>query len=97
MQIKNKTKTDKSKGDKEEEEYIVEKIVSKKLIKGREMFEIKWVGWPSRYNTMEPLEHLTQASVLDMIAEFNSKNDTRGKKPDEYISPKLVKNKQQER
>ena len=70
-------KKSKAKQDTDEEEYIVEKIVGKKVIDGRDMYEIKWVGWPHKYNTMEPIEHLTQSTVQEMVAIFNSKNDIK--------------------
>ena len=92
MQVKNKPNS-KNDDQSDSEEYIVEKIVSKKIINGRELYEIKWVGWPSRYNTHEPIEHLTQTSVQEMVAIFNSKYDINyGKSNSQKSKPNFIAN-----
>lgn len=75
----------------DEDQYEVEKIISKKIEKGKELYEVKWVGWPSKYNTFEPLEHLTSPTVQEMVANFNSKNDKKKKdKVKEKVADKSI-------
>ncbi|CAL8125216.1 unnamed protein product [Orchesella dallaii] len=53
-----------------EEEYKVERIVTKKLIDGVVHYRIKWVGWESKYNTWEPIDNLS--NCLEMVTEFEA-------------------------
>jgi len=57
------------------ETYEPEKIVGRRLEKGVTKFQVKWVGWETKDNTWEPIEHL--AGCEDMIAEFNECEKTR--------------------
>ena len=54
------------------DEYAVEKIVDvHRSADGKDIkYLIKWKGWPSKYNTWEPLKHLT--SLKAEIAAFES-------------------------
>lgn len=49
-------------------EYIVEKILAHKVSGGRNMFLIKWKGWPEEYNTWEPHSHLEHCT--NVLADF---------------------------
>jgi len=44
--------------------YTIESIVGKKIVEGRPVYRVKWLGWPSSTNTYEPLENLQQATEL---------------------------------
>ena len=55
--------------------YEPEKVVGQRLAKGVTQYSVKWVGWESKHNTWEPIEHL--AGCKDMIAEFNEREKTR--------------------
>jgi len=54
----------------EENEYVIEKILNKKDLKGKIYYFVKWEGYPDSDNTWEPIEHLY--NVLDMIEEFET-------------------------
>jgi hypothetical protein len=59
-------------------EYIVEKIICKKKIKGKWKYQIKWDGYPYEECTWEPIENLE--GVKELVCEFEkkyeNKNDT---------------------
>lgn len=57
------------------ETYEPEEIVGQRLAKGVTQYQVKWVGWATKDNTWEPIEHL--AGCEDMIAEFKEKERTR--------------------
>ena len=54
-------------------EYIVEKILDKKMDKNEAKFLVKWQGYPENESTWEPLSHL--AKVLDMVDNFEKNNN----------------------
>jgi hypothetical protein len=59
--------------NKKPETYIVEKIVSKKKIKNKIHYEIKWLGFPSSQNTFEPkTELIKNPTIKTMIEEFDN-------------------------
>ncbi|CAF1303776.1 unnamed protein product [Rotaria magnacalcarata] len=69
--------------DKEAPVYTAEKILLKRIRKGKTEYLIKWKGWAAKWNTWEPEKH-----ILDklLIADFNNRNRKRQK------SKSLVRN-----
>ena len=52
--------------------YEPEKIIAERIVKGgATQYNVKWVGYESKHNTWEPLEHL--AGCEDMVAEFKER------------------------
>jgi hypothetical protein len=57
--------------DDSEEEYEVESIIDKKIVRGKTFYKVKWEGFDDTHNTWEPLEHLLNSSVY--VEEYESK------------------------
>ncbi|CAF4103655.1 unnamed protein product [Adineta steineri] len=57
--------------DKEAPVYTAEKILLKRIRKGKVEYYIKWKGWAAKWNTWEPEKH-----ILDklLIEDFNNRN-----------------------
>jgi len=56
--------------------YACEKIVGQRRAKGGvTQWKVKWVGYGSKQNTWEPIEHL--AGCEKLIAEFQERERTR--------------------
>ena len=49
--------------------YDVDKIITRKIIKGKKFYLIKWKGYPLEYCSWEPLSHLT--NILQAIKIFD--------------------------
>ena len=52
----------------EQEEYEVETILDKRILRKKLQYLIKWLGYPLHDATCEPLEHLNNAK--DKVKEF---------------------------
>src|SRR5207247_11104150 len=50
------------------DEWEVEEVLDKQKLDGDMYYLVKWVGWPSEYNSYEPATHLTNAP--EAVAAF---------------------------
>jgi len=63
----------------EGDEYVVENIVNKRVVKGKVQYFVKWEGFPDSDNTWEPEENL---SCPEKVEEYNRVNkDKSGTTP----------------
>jgi len=46
--------------------YEPEKIMAQRLAKGITQFQVKWVGWESKHNIWEPIEHLAGCEDIEL-------------------------------
>lgn len=56
--------------DLDEQEYVVEKIVGKRTVRGKIEYHLKWKGYPDSDNTWEPKDNL---ECPDLIADYEAK------------------------
>jgi chromobox protein 5 len=60
-----------------EEEYVVEKILKKRVKNGRVEYYLKWKNYPDTDNTWEPEDNL---DCHDLLIAFNAEHDKKAKK-----------------
>ena len=48
--------------------YNIDRIIARKIIKGKKFYLIKWEGYPLEHCSWEPISHLK--NVLNMVKEF---------------------------
>ncbi|KAG8178393.1 hypothetical protein JTE90_005285 [Oedothorax gibbosus] len=74
-----------------EEEYIVEKIVDKKRIKGKVHYFLKWVGFPDSENTWEPKGNLDCPEIIAAFeASWKNKSVEQVKEKDSQELDKVL-------
>ncbi|XP_017124647.1 chromobox protein homolog 5 [Drosophila elegans] len=61
---------------KDDEDYIVEKFIGKRFLRGRAQYLAKWEGYAEEESTWEPMENLGNCATLvaDYEAELFKRN-----------------------
>lgn len=61
-----------------EEEFIVERIIKKRVVDGRTEYFLKWLGYPEDDNTWEPRENLSCEDLIEMFERSKCKEGGSG-------------------
>lgn len=61
------------------DEYLVEKIIGKRIKNGKIQYKIKWEGYPLSQSTWEPVSNLQ--NILEMIDDYNRNQNKNEKNP----------------
>ncbi|XP_077358326.1 chromobox protein homolog 7 isoform X2 [Festucalex cinctus] len=61
-----------------EQVFAVESITKKRVRKGHVEYLLKWKGWPPKYSTWEPEEHILDQCLVQAYEEKEQKDRTLG-------------------
>lgn len=78
-----KEKKDATSDGSSEEEYIVEKVLDKRTVKGKIQYLLKWKGYKEEESTWEPVENLDCEELIKTFEEARKEKEAKTKKPED--------------
>ncbi|XP_075890937.1 chromobox protein homolog 7 [Nelusetta ayraudi] len=75
-----------------EQVFAVESIVKKRVRKGNVEYLLKWKGWPPKYSTWEPEEHILDQRLVQAYEEKEQKDRVLGHRRKGSKTKRLLQN-----
>ncbi|XP_050534482.1 polycomb group protein Pc [Daktulosphaira vitifoliae] len=60
--------------------YAAEKLMKKRVRKGRVEYHVKWKGWGPKHNTWEPEENIIDTRLIDIFEQSQTRTETNHKR-----------------
>lgn len=89
-------RSSKKSSDSEEEEYVVEKVLDKRTVRGKTQYLLKWKGYEESESTWEPEDNLDCAELIKAYEDKHKEKDKSSKKDVKREGKKRVRGSSEE-